>query len=52
MCSIVGSPETVRAGLKSFVERTGADELMLAGTVFDPATRQDTLTRIAKAWAA
>ena len=32
------------------VERTGADELMLAGTVYDPATRQDTLARIAKAW--
>jgi hypothetical protein len=40
----------VAAGLGALVERTGADELMLAGTVYDPATRQDTLARIAKVW--
>jgi luciferase family oxidoreductase group 1 len=45
-----GTAEEVVAGLAELVERTGADELMLAGTVYDPATRQDTLTRIAKAW--
>ena len=38
------------AGLDELVERTGARELMLAGTVYDPATRQDTLARIANAW--
>ena len=38
------------ADLDALVERTGADELILAGTVYDPATRQDTLARIAKAW--
>jgi alkanesulfonate monooxygenase SsuD/methylene tetrahydromethanopterin reductase-like flavin-dependent oxidoreductase (luciferase family) len=37
-------------GLDELVERTGADELILAGTVYDPATRQDTLARVAKAW--
>ena len=26
------------------------DELILAGTVYDPASRQDTLVRVAKAW--
>ena len=31
------------------VRQTG--ELMLAGTVFDPKTRQDSLSRIAEAWA-
>jgi luciferase family oxidoreductase group 1 len=46
-----GTAEEVVAGLDALVERTGADELILAGTVYDPATRQDTLTRIAKAWA-
>ena len=45
-----GTADEVAAGLDELVERTGADELILAGTVYDPATRQDTLTRIAKAW--
>jgi hypothetical protein len=39
-------------GLDALVERTGANELILAGTVYDPATRQVTLTRVAKAWGA
>jgi luciferase family oxidoreductase group 1 len=45
-----GTAEEVVAGLEELVERTGANELMLAGTVYDPATRQDTLARIAKIW--
>ncbi|WP_307834351.1 LLM class flavin-dependent oxidoreductase [Paractinoplanes lichenicola] len=45
-----GTAEEVVAGLDALVERTGAREVMLAGTVYDPATRQDTLARIAKAW--
>nr|WP_308121279.1 LLM class flavin-dependent oxidoreductase [Actinoplanes bogorensis] len=45
-----GTAEEVVAGLDDLIERTGARELMLAGTVYDPATRQDTLARIAKAW--
>jgi luciferase family oxidoreductase group 1 len=38
-CSAIGAPDTVRAGLKSFVERTGADELMIACQMFDHAAR-------------
>ena len=38
-CSAVGSPDTVRAGLRAFIERTGADELMVTSQVFDPAAR-------------
>ncbi|XVV13428.1 LLM class flavin-dependent oxidoreductase [Actinoplanes sp. CA-131856] len=45
-----GTADEVVAALDELVERTGAQELMLAGTVYDPATRQDSLTRIAKAW--
>ncbi|HEY0530216.1 MAG TPA: LLM class flavin-dependent oxidoreductase [Actinoplanes sp.] len=45
-----GTADEVVAGLEALVSRTGADELMLAGTVYDPATRQDTLIRVAKAW--
>jgi luciferase family oxidoreductase group 1 len=47
-----GTAEEVVAGLAALVERTGADELILAGTVYDPATRQDTLARLAKTWTA
>ncbi|MGG5889664.1 LLM class flavin-dependent oxidoreductase [Falsiroseomonas sp. HC035] len=38
-CSIVGGPETVRQGLRDFVERTGADELMVTAQIHDPAAR-------------
>jgi luciferase family oxidoreductase group 1 len=37
--SVVGSPETVRQGLESFVSETGADELMVTSQIFDPAAR-------------
>ncbi|HET6531806.1 MAG TPA: LLM class flavin-dependent oxidoreductase [Actinoplanes sp.] len=47
---VAGTADEVVAELDALVDRTGADELMLAGTVYDPATRQDSLTRIAKAW--
>jgi luciferase family oxidoreductase group 1 len=45
-----GTADEVVAGLDALVSRTGADEVILAGTVYDPATRQDTLVRVAKAW--
>ena len=38
-CSVVGSRETVRAGLAEFVARTGADEVMVTGQIHDPAAR-------------
>ena len=38
-CSFIGSPETVRAGLRTFAESTGADELMIATAVFEHAAR-------------
>ena len=39
-CSIVGGPETVRRGLRAFVESTGADELMVTAQIFDHAARR------------
>jgi luciferase family oxidoreductase group 1 len=45
-----GTAEEVVEGLDALVERTGADELILAGTVYDPESRKNTLARIAKAW--
>jgi luciferase family oxidoreductase group 1 len=38
-CSFVGSKETVRRGLATFIEQTGADELMVAGAIYDQAAR-------------
>ena len=34
-CAVTGGPDAVRAGLAAFVERTGADELMITGNMFD-----------------
>ncbi|MCB2043101.1 MAG: alkane 1-monooxygenase, partial [Rhodoferax sp.] len=38
-CSAVGSPQTVRQRMQAFIERTGADELMIACQMFDHAQR-------------
>jgi len=39
----VGSRETVRAAITAFVERTGADEIIVAGAIWDPAARRRSL---------
>ena len=36
---MVGSRETVREGLREFIERTGADELMITAQIYDHAAR-------------
>ncbi len=41
--SAVGSPATVRAAIGRFVERTQADEIIVAGATFDPAAREQSL---------
>ncbi|MFZ5545396.1 MAG: LLM class flavin-dependent oxidoreductase [Pseudomonadota bacterium] len=38
-CAAIGSAETVRSTLGAFIERTGADELMIASQVFDHEAR-------------
>jgi luciferase family oxidoreductase group 1 len=38
-CSVAGSPETVRRGLQAFIDRTGADELMITSQIYDHAAR-------------
>jgi luciferase family oxidoreductase group 1 len=38
-CSFAGGPDTVRAGLAAFIERTGADELIVSGHIYDHAAR-------------
>ena len=37
--SAVGSPETVRRGIKAFLDRTSADELIITSQIFDHAAR-------------
>ena len=37
--SVVGAPETVRAGVERFVERTGVDEVMVVSAIYDHAAR-------------
>jgi luciferase family oxidoreductase group 1 len=37
--AIVGSPATVKEGIAAFVKRTGVDELMVTGSIFDHAAR-------------
>jgi len=47
--SIVGSPETVRAGIDALLEETGADELMIVSDVYDHAARLRSFSLIAEA---
>ncbi|MBO9197692.1 LLM class flavin-dependent oxidoreductase [Rhizobium sp. 16-449-1b] len=46
--SIIGSPETVRAGLERLVEETGADELMIVSDVYDHSARLQSFEMIAE----
>jgi luciferase family oxidoreductase group 1 len=48
-CRIVGSPETVKEGLKSFIARTGADEIMVTGQIYDHDARKHSFEIAAKA---
>ncbi|MGH6905982.1 MAG: LLM class flavin-dependent oxidoreductase [Geminicoccaceae bacterium] len=38
-CSIVGAPDSVRAGIDALVTETGADELIIVSDVYDHAAR-------------
>jgi luciferase family oxidoreductase group 1 len=48
--SVVGSPETVRAGLARLVEETRADELIITAQQFDPAARLRTVEIVSDVW--
>lgn len=48
-CSIVGSPETVQRGLRDFIARTGADELMVTAQIFDHTARRRSFAILAEA---
>jgi luciferase family oxidoreductase group 1 len=38
-CSVVGSPPKVKQGIADFIARTGADELMITGSIWDHQKR-------------
>jgi luciferase family oxidoreductase group 1 len=38
--SAVGSPDEVKQGVERFIQRTGADELIIAGSIFDQTARE------------
>jgi luciferase family oxidoreductase group 1 len=38
-CTVVGTPDTIGKGIAAFAARTGADELMLTGQIFDHGAR-------------
>jgi luciferase family oxidoreductase group 1 len=49
-CSVVGGPDTVRAGINSLVEATGADALMVTAQIFDPEARKRSYTVLAETY--
>ena len=51
-CSAIGSADTVRAGIAKFIERTGADEVIVACSVFDHELRKRSLAMTAEVFAA
>ena len=48
-CAVIGARESVRQGLSRFVERTGADELIITTHVFDHGARLRSLELTAQA---
>lgn len=38
-CSAIGSPDTIAGQLRAFIERTGADEVMVASNIYDHRAR-------------
>ena len=49
-CTVIGTREMVREGLDAFVARTGADELMVTGMIFDHQARLRSFERCAEAF--
>ena len=47
--SVVGSPDTVRAGLQDLLDRTGVQELMVSGVVHDAGAQVRSLELVAQA---
>jgi luciferase family oxidoreductase group 1 len=48
--AVIGSPGTVRAGLDAFIQRTGADEVIVTASIFDHAARLRSFEIVARAF--
>ncbi|MCW3003751.1 MAG: class flavin-dependent oxidoreductase [Conexibacter sp.] len=48
--AVVGSPETVRAGLEELLERTGADEVIVATDAYDFDARRRSYELLSDVW--
>ncbi len=48
-CSAIGAPDTVAGALRSFIARTGADELMITSQIFDHDARRHSYAIAARA---
>ena len=46
--AVVGSPETVRAGIADFVGRTQVDELMITSAIYDQTARLRSIELVAQ----
>jgi luciferase family oxidoreductase group 1 len=49
--AVVGSPDTVRRGVEAFLNRTGADELMVTAMIHDHQARKRSFTLLSEALA-
>ncbi|RVT92087.1 LLM class flavin-dependent oxidoreductase [Rhodovarius crocodyli] len=47
-CSVVGSPDTVRQGMRELAERTGADEMMVTAQIWDHQARKRSFELLAQ----
>jgi luciferase family oxidoreductase group 1 len=50
-CSAIGAPDTIKTAVKAFIERTKADELIIACSVFDHEKRKRSLDIAVEAFA-
>ncbi|WP_093667102.1 LLM class flavin-dependent oxidoreductase [Sphingomonas gellani] len=48
-CSAIGSPQTVQAGLKAFIDRTQVDEVMITSAIHDHTARKRSIAIAAEA---
>jgi len=48
-CSATGAPDTIARGIAAFLDRTQADELMIASSIYDHEARKRSLTLTAEA---
>jgi luciferase family oxidoreductase group 1 len=51
-CSAIGSPQNVSRQLRAFIDRTGADELMITSNMFDHQARLRSYEITAQVWEA